>query len=48
MTHPLHDYLCQQLGERLRKNGILVFYDPRGEFEPFFDQELKNEGTGNR
>ena len=47
MTHPLHDYLCQQLDERLRKNAILVFYDPRREFEPFFDKELKNEGSGN-
>ena len=47
MTHPLHDYLCQQLDERLRKNGIVVFYDPRREFEPFFDQELKDEDPGN-
>ena len=47
MTHPLHDYLCQQLDERLRKNGIVVFYDPRREFEPFFDQELKDEDSGN-
>ena len=47
MTHPLHDYLCQQLDEQLRKNGIVVFYDPRREFEPFFDDELKDEDAGN-
>ena len=47
MTHPLHDYLCQQLDEQLRKNGIVVFYDPRREFEPFFEDELKDEDAGN-
>ena len=46
MTHPLHEYLCQQLHERLRKNGILVFFDPRREFESFFDHELKDEDAG--
>ena len=46
MTHPFHDYLCQQLDEMLRKNGIVVFYDPRREFEPFFEQELMEEGSG--
>ena len=43
---PLHDYLCQQLDELLKKRGIVVFYDPRREFEPFFDRELKVTGTG--
>ncbi len=33
--HPFHDYLPQQLAEMLKKRGILVFYDPRCEFEQF-------------
>ena len=46
MTNPLHDYLCQQLDEMLRNRGVVVFYDPRREFEPFFDEELEDDGTG--
>ena len=44
--HPFHDYLCGQLEDMLKKRGIVVFYDPRREFEPFFDQELKETSTG--
>ena len=44
--HPFHDYLCQQLDDMLKKRGIVVFYDPRREFEPFFDRELQETGSG--
>ena len=44
--HPFHDYLCGQLDGMLKKRRIVVFYDPRREFEPFFDRELKETGTG--
>ena len=44
--HPFHDYLCQQLDDMLKKRGVIVFYDPRREFEPFFDCELQETGTG--
>ena len=44
--HPFHDYLCKQLDDMLKKRGIIVFYDPRREFEPFFDCELQETGTG--
>ena len=44
--HPFHDYLCGQLEDMLERRGIVVFYDPRREFEPFFDRELKETGTG--
>jgi len=44
--HPFHDYLCGQLDDMLKKRGIVVFYDPRREFEPFFDRELQEAGTG--
>ncbi len=39
--HPFHDYLCEHLDELLRKRSVVVFYDPRGEFRPFFDRELE-------
>jgi hypothetical protein len=41
--HPFHDYLAQHLDGRLRKCSIIVFYDPREEFRPFFEQELSVE-----
>ena len=44
--HPFHDYLCQQLDDMVKKRGIVVFYDPRREFEPLFDRELEEVGTG--
>ena len=44
--HPLHDYLCRQLDDMLKKRVVVVFYDPRREFEPFFDRELKETGAG--
>jgi hypothetical protein len=44
--HPFHDYLCQQLGDMLKKHSVVVFYDPRGEFQPFFDRELSEVGKG--
>lgn len=44
--HPFHDYLCDQLDDMLNKRGIVVFYDPRREFEPFFDRDLQETGTG--
>ncbi len=33
--HPLHDYIARQLAERLKARQVVVWYDPRGEFEPF-------------
>jgi hypothetical protein len=43
--HPFHDYLIQQLDDMLKKRGVVVFYDPRREFEPFFDRELGELGV---
>jgi hypothetical protein len=39
-VHPFHQYLCEHLDELLRKRSVVVFYDPRNEFGPFFDREL--------
>ena len=46
MTHALHDYLAGQLGEWLSKRSIVVFYDPREEFRPFFDDLAGAESSG--
>lgn len=42
--HALHDYLCHQLEDLLRERSVVVFYDARREFEPFF-RELSDAGT---
>lgn len=44
--HLFHEYLCEQLDEMLRKHSVVVFYDPRSEFRPFFDRELREVGKG--
>lgn len=44
--NPLHEYLCAQLDERLENRRVVVFYDPRSEFAPFFDRELQSVGGG--
>jgi hypothetical protein len=31
--HALFDYLCKQLGEKLRKRRVVLFYDPRRELD---------------
>jgi hypothetical protein len=41
--HAFHTYLCEHLGELLGKRSVVVFYDPRSEFTPFFDRELDAE-----
>jgi hypothetical protein len=46
VTHPFHEYLSQQLDDMLRNRSIVVFYDPRSEFQPFFDRELPEVGKG--
>lgn len=36
--NPLHEYLAKQLTEKLKKRGVVVWYDPRTEFEPFIEE----------
>lgn len=38
--HALHEYLAGQLKERLEKRRVVVFYDPRREFDGFMDEVL--------
>jgi hypothetical protein len=35
-VHPFHAYLCEHLDGLLRKCSVIVFYEPRNEFGPFF------------
>ena len=30
--NPLHEYVAKQLAEKLKKRGVVVWYDPRAEF----------------
>jgi hypothetical protein len=43
--HPFHEYLSGQLNDMLKKRHVVVFYDPRHEFMPFFSKEIKQEKT---
>lgn len=36
--HPFHDYIAGQLVEKLKKDCVVVFYDPRREFQPFMEE----------
>lgn len=33
--NPLHEYVAKQLADKLKKRGVVVWYDPRAEFAPF-------------
>lgn len=36
--HPLHDYVAKQLADKLKSRRVVVWYDERGEFQPFVDE----------
>jgi hypothetical protein len=36
--HPLHDYIAQQVAEKLKSRRLVVWYDPRCEFVPFIEE----------
>jgi hypothetical protein len=38
MMHPLHDYIAQQVTEKLKSRRVVVWYDPRSEFVPFIEE----------
>lgn len=33
--HPLYDYVAKQLAEQIKRRRIVVWYDAKGDFEPF-------------
>ena len=38
MTHLLHVYIAEQLARHLNNHRVVVWYDPRSEFEPFVSE----------
>ena len=46
MSHLLHDYIAQQLARRVRERSVVVWYDPRSEFEPFLTELEVTPGSG--
>lgn len=37
------EYLSKHLDALLKKHSVVVFYDPRVEFTPFFDRDLESQ-----
>lgn len=44
--HPLHDYVAKQLADKLKDRRVVVWYDERGEFQPFVDEVRGGPRTG--
>jgi PglZ domain len=44
-VHPLHDYIAGQIAAQLRDRWVVVMYDHRQEFEPFFREMAPNAGV---
>ena len=44
--HPLHDYIGGQIGEKIKGRHVVVMYDERKEFAPFFNEVLEGAGHG--
>jgi hypothetical protein len=43
--HALHEYLCKQIHDLLKKRRMVVFYDSRKDFSPFVDElKVLNDG----
>lgn len=36
--HLLHDYVARQLADKIESSRVVVWYDERGEFQPFVDE----------
>ncbi len=45
--HPLHEYIARQLADKIRSRTVVVWYDERGEFEPFVSEVRGGTRTGN-
>src|SRR5262245_44611928 len=46
--HPLHDYIANQLAEKLKSKKIIVWYDARCEFVPFIEElrgDVRSSGS---
>lgn len=36
--HPLHEYVAKQLADKVKDRRVVVWYDERGDFQPFVDE----------
>jgi hypothetical protein len=36
--HPLHDYVAKQLADKIKSRRVVIWYDDRGEFQPFVEE----------
>ena len=36
--HTLHDYVAKQLADKIKSRRVVVWFDERGEFQPFVDE----------
>jgi hypothetical protein len=46
MSHLLHDYVAQQLGGHIHERCVVVWFDPRKEFEAFLSELASEDGAG--
>ncbi len=46
--HPLHDYVAKQLADKLKDHRVVVWYDERGEFQPFVDEVRGSPRTASK
>lgn len=44
--HPLHDYIAGQIGEKIKDHHVVVLYDEREEYAPFFAEVAGNVSEG--
>ncbi|MCZ8129886.1 MAG: PglZ domain-containing protein [Steroidobacteraceae bacterium] len=45
--HTLHDYVAKQLADKIKSRSVVVWYDERGEFQPFVDEVRGGPQAGN-
>jgi hypothetical protein len=45
--HTLHDYVAKQLADKIKSRCVVVWYDERGEFQPFVDEVRGGPQAGN-
>lgn len=44
--HPLHDYIASQIGDKIKDRRVVVMYDERKDYAPFFDEILSAAEVG--
>jgi hypothetical protein len=44
--HPLHDYIASQIGDKIKSHRVVVMYDEREEYAPFFAEVSGHASDG--